>query len=139
MLNNQLPEGIYFLHISFLDECSKGVIREGVTDQLELLMRLVFHDPKIDIQLIICDRTFKKISEKKVDFAPAILSVINEKSYSDGELSEDEYALKIASREKISFLPNFFIVSDEKKDELSNKSKNLGYKINVLSVTDFKQ
>ncbi|MBR9702346.1 hypothetical protein GOV13_05495 [Candidatus Pacearchaeota archaeon] len=131
-----LPEGIYFLHISFLEESSKGIIKTGITNQLKLLMDLVFHDTNISIQIISCDRTLENISEKKVDFAPAILSSINEKSYYDGALGDDEYALKIASREKISFLPSFFIVSEAKKEELSKKAETLKYKINVLSADD---
>ncbi len=132
-----LDEGIYFLHISFLEESSKGVVKTGITDQLKLLMTLVFHDPEIAIKIISCDRTLEKISKKKVDFAPALLFSIDEKSYSDGKLGDDEYALKIASREKIAFLPSFFIVSEGKKEEISKKVKSLKYTMNVLSVSDF--
>ena len=132
-----LPEGIYFLHISFLEESSKGIIKEGITKQLKLLMDLVFHDSIINIQIISCDRTLENISKKKVDFAPALLSSINEKSYQNGTLSDDEYTLKIASREKIAFLPSFFIVAEDVKDKLFSEAKSSGYNINVLSVADF--
>jgi len=134
---NNLPEGIYFLHLSFLEEASKGVIKEGVTKQLELLMNLIFNTKNISIQIISCDRTLENIAKKKSDFAPALLTSINEKSYFDNGLDNEEYALKIASREKISSLPTFFIVAEDKKDELSKKAKSLGYNLNVVCANDF--
>ncbi len=137
-MNNlsSLSEGIYFLHLSFLEECSIGIVRQGVTNELQLMMNLFFNRNG-SIKMISCDRALENISKKSTNFAPGLLSVINEKSYFDGELDDDEYSLKIASREKIAFLPTFFIVSKEKKKILSDKARELGYKINVLSIEDF--
>lgn len=140
MLQNNLSDGIYFLHISFLKEASKGLNADGVSDQLQFLMNLVFNCDTMQIKLISCDRTMSEIAKSKysIGFTPGILSIIEEKSHHDGEIEDDDYAFKIASREKISQHPNFFIVSEDVKETLSEKASTEGYKFKILSVEDFK-
>ena len=139
MVHQPIVSGIYFLHISFLKEASRGITKDGVSKQVELLMKLVFPAENIKIIRISCNRTMAEMAKSKhsIGFTPGILTLINEKSHHDGELGEDEYAFKIASQEKISLLQNFFIVSDSEKDRLSKEATKLGYILNVLSSSDF--
>jgi hypothetical protein len=137
----QPANGIYFLHLSFLKEASQGVTKDGVTKQFEILMNLVMSSSQNQsIKLISCDKTMAEIAKPKhnIGFTPGILSVINEKSYHDTPISDnEEYAFKIASKEKISSLQSFFVVADSEKERLFARATELGYRFKFLSVTDF--
>lgn len=134
-----ISSGTYFLHLSFLLEASKGMTRQGVSNQLILLHKIVFPPQGVITNIISCDRTLSEIAKSKssVGFMPGILTLINEKSHHDGNLDDNEYALKIASREKISSLQNFFIVSDDEKGRILGKAGQLRHRLNVLSPSDF--
>ncbi len=131
--------GTYYLHLSFLQEASQGMTQAGVSEQLLLLHSIVFPPKGVITNMISCDRTLKEMAKSKnsIGFMPGILTLINEKSHHDGKLEDDEYSLKIASREKISSLQTFFVVSDSKKDTISTKAIALKYRLNVLSTSDF--
>jgi|WetSurMetagenome_2_1015567.scaffolds.fasta_scaffold330288_2 hypothetical protein len=134
-----IVSGIYFLHFSFLKEASQGMTGAGASKELELLMKISMPQENVKVTRISCDKAMAEMAKSKnsIGFAPGILNLINEKSYHDGELDADEYAFRIASREKISLQQNFFIVSDSEKERLLTKAKQMGYKLNILSVSDF--
>ena len=135
-----IVSGTYFLHVSFLKEVALGGITKfGPSKQLLLLHSIIFPPHGVITNRISCDRALKEMAKSRnsVGFMPGILTLINEKSYHEGELEDDEYALKIASREKISSLRNFFIVSDSEKGRILGKAGQLRYRLNVLSTSDF--
>ncbi len=131
--------GTYFLHLSFLQEASKGMTQDGVSNQLLLLHRIIFPIQGVITNRISCDRALAEMAKSKhsIGFMPGILTLIDEKSHRDVEPDDEKYAFKIASREKISSLQNFFIVSDSEKARILTEARRLGYTLNILSTSDF--
>jgi len=64
--------------------------------------------------------------------------MVNEKSIpNDKDMQDDEYAFKIASLNRITTKPDFFLVSDAQKTALTALAKKHNYSVVIMSPQDF--
>ena len=104
-------------------------------------MRLFGSRKNFQLDICACDRTLKKInnSNYRLGFSPAIYDIICEKSLIGYEsLEDEEYTLKVASRQSTFPNPNFLIVSDSDKKKITGLANEKGYySVKILSPSDF--
>lgn len=137
-----INKGNYFLHYSLLKEASESwIIRKQETNAGIFIMHLFASKRNTNSTINTCDKTIQKLSQSgyRLAFSPALFDFIDEKSLKNfEELDDDEYSLKVASREATNPNSIFFIVSDNKKDEIIRIANEKGYKsIQILSPIDF--
>lgn len=141
-MTEQIINGNYFLHISLLKEATDSWrLRKQQTKAGMLFMKLFGAKKRIDLDICACDRTLKEInsSENRLGFSPALYDIICEKFLRGYDtLDNEEYILKVASKQSTNPYPNFLIVSESKKTEIITLANEKGYgSIKILSPSDF--
>src|SRR3989338_5215940 len=129
----------FFFHLSLLQEASESwVLRKEKTSAGIIFMSIVRN--RKEVEVCACNRTLNALldSRHSIGFTPALLDFIRQKSAPNCEnMRDDEYSLRVASLMKTIARPLYFLVSDSKKEEIIDLANKKGYKLKIISPSDF--
>ena len=142
-MSNQNNDRIYFFHESLFHEILENWLKKREINQsAKNFIKLIIESERQKFKVMLCDKTKDGLTKKKeYEFSKDISSLINliEEVYlPDGNNEENinDYSLRVASFYKMNLLSRnfYFVVSDDKKEEIERLAKQKGYSLNVISI-----
>jgi len=141
-----MPEGIYFLHSSFIIQFIEDELACKDTSTTKLFKELIFSKTVnatcrlITTELITCDKTVGEINDthkEVIKSSGAYFDLIEEKSIKEDVGNADLYSIKVLNNNRVATVGAFFICSDNKQSGISTLASTSGYTFKVLSPSNY--
>lgn len=141
-----MPEGIYFLHSSFIIQFIEDELACNETNTTKLFKELIFSKTVnatcrlLTTDLITCNKTVGEINGTYRDIiksSGAYFDLIEEKSIKEEVSNPDLYSIKVLNNNRVATVGAFFICSNDKQSSISTLASTSGYTFKVLSPSNY--